>query len=436
MGVNAPDVVASDTVQPDSADVVIIGGGIVGVCAAYFLAARGQSVVLCEKGKIAGEQSGRNWGWVRQMGRDPAEIPLSMHSLALWRELNEKAGADTGFRQGGITYVCETPQELAEYENWLPTGAANGVRSELVRGDRLAELLPGLDRRFVGGLYTESDGWAEPTMAASAIANASRRLGAAVLTECAVRGLETEAGHLAYVVTERGPIRCKTAILAAGAWSRLFAGALGVDFPQLRIVGSVMRIEAPAGISPMPVGGSNFGVRPRLDGGYNVAMRNNNVAPITTDSFRLFADFFPALVKQRRELRLRFGRDFFEDWSVPRRWKLDQQSPFERVRILEPKPDEAANREGLKHLSSAFPAFAGARITNSWAGVIDVTPDAVPVIDWVEKVPGLFLASGFSGHGFGLGPGAGHLAADLVSGDAPVVDPAPFRLGRFRRAER
>src|SRR5947207_3083446 len=104
---------------PSRVDVVIIGGGIAGVSTALVLAERGVSVALCEKGLIAGEQSGRNWGWVRQAGRDAAEIPLAMLSLSLWRDMNRRTGEETGFRQSGIAYLCSNAAQEANHEAWL-----------------------------------------------------------------------------------------------------------------------------------------------------------------------------------------------------------------------------------------------------------------------------------------------------------------------------
>src|SRR6202795_1012608 len=113
------DPVASDEVVPAQADVVIVGGGIIGTSAALFLAQKGISVVLCEKGHIAGEQSSRNWGWCRKMARDPREIPLVIESLRLWEAINEAVEAETGFRSWGIMYLGETEADLARLEAWL-----------------------------------------------------------------------------------------------------------------------------------------------------------------------------------------------------------------------------------------------------------------------------------------------------------------------------
>ncbi len=428
-----PDTVEGDDRLPDAVDVVVIGGGIVGTSTALFLAESGARVALCEKGRIAGEQSSRNWGWVRQMGRDPAELPLAIESLRVWSELNDRTGADTGFRRTGITYLCESQSDVAAHEAWLSHAKVWKLDSHLLGKHELKQSLPGLEGEFEGALHTASDGRAEPTRAAPAIAEAARRAGAHILTDCAVRGIEQEAGKVSGVVTEKGPIKANQVVLAGGAWSRLFAGNLGLDFPQLKILATAARVSDVGGVPDMPVGAGNFSFRRRLDGGFSVAMRNANVAPIVPDSFRLFADFFPTLIKQWHELRLRVGGRFIEEWQTPRNWELDEKTPFEDVRILDPVPVETFNRQGFANLVKAFPAFANTQITDSWSGLIDVTPDAVPVIGAVDPVPGLYLASGFSGHGFGIGPGAGRLMAQLVLGEVPCVDPHPFRFDRFRK---
>src|SRR6202050_4195845 len=122
---------------PARADVVVIGGGIVGGSGAFYLATQGLSVALCEKGRIGGEQSSRNWGWCRTMGRDEAEIPLAMESLRLWRGMNERTGRETGFRQPGIMYLCENEKEVAAQEAWLDQAKLYQVDSRLVRGQEL-----------------------------------------------------------------------------------------------------------------------------------------------------------------------------------------------------------------------------------------------------------------------------------------------------------
>ena len=427
------EAVETDRELPGSADVVVIGGGIAGITAALYLAEAGVRVVVCEKGVVAGEQSSRNWGWVRQMGRDPAEMPLTMESLRLWRGLDAHFGIDTGFRETGITYVGRTPREISELTEWAGQGEAAGMKIVLLGRDGLDTLLPGISPRYSTGLYTVDDGRAEPGKAVPALASAARRLGAVLLQNCAVRGLETAAGKVSAVVTEHGRIAASSVIVAGGAWSRLFLGNLGVNFPQLKILGTASRVDNVSGVPEMPVGGGDFAFRKRLDGGYSVALRNANVAPIIPDSFRLFTDFFPTFLSSWHELKLRIGRQFITELQMPRSWSLDAETPFEKIRTIDPMPHEPFNRKMLVTLKTAFPAFASARITDSWAGMIDATPDAIPVIGPVASVPGLYLSSGYSGHGFGIGPGAGKLMSDIVRGVTPAVDPHPFRFDRFRQ---
>jgi len=428
------DLVQSDTHLPDRTGVVVIGGGIVGVSTALFLAEKGHHVVLCEKGRIGGEQSSRNWGWCRTMGRDEAEIPLAIESLRLWRGMNERIGRETGFRQPGILYLCQDEKELAAQEAWLDTARPYQVDSRLVRGADMDALMPGASHHFVGALHTPSDGRAEPMHAAPAIAEAARALGAKIFTGCAARGIDLHNGRAVGVVTELGRIRCDAVVLAGGAWSRLFCGNLGLDFPALKVLGSVFRTKPLEGGPEVTAAGSVFAIRKRLDGGYSVARRNANVAEIGPDHFRLLSDFLPRLINNRREIRLRVGLRSWEELRTKRRWSMEDATPMEAVRVLDPKPVARTLEEGRATLARMFPAFQRMEIAQSWGGLMDVTPDAVPVIDQVDRVPGFFIASGFSGHGFGIGPGAGRLMADIVSGDRPVVDPAPYRLARFARS--
>ena len=145
------DPVSSDEALPARVDVVVIGGGIIGASTALFLAEKGVSVALCEKGHIAGEQSSRNWGWCRKMGRDPRELPLIIESLRLWQGMNERVEAETGFRQAGIMYLAETQAELGELEGWLEHARQYQLDTRLLTRAEATELMPGLTGKWVGG---------------------------------------------------------------------------------------------------------------------------------------------------------------------------------------------------------------------------------------------------------------------------------------------
>ncbi len=276
-----PDPFISDESLPERADVVVIGGGIIGTMTALELAERGVSVTLCEKGEIGAEQSSRNWGWCRKMGRDPREIPLSLIALEAWRGMNQRVGGETGFQQCGILYLAENDAEIASKEYWLAEHARPyQLDSRLIGPDEVAKLVPGSSQRWKGALYTASDGRAEPQRAAPAIADGARAKGARIFTNCAVRGIETAGGRVAGVVTEKGPIATSSVVLAGGAWSRRFCGNLGLYLPQLTVVNSVQRTApADAGLEASASGGK-FAFRKRRDGGYTVAHRHISVADI------------------------------------------------------------------------------------------------------------------------------------------------------------
>ena len=425
------DAVRSDTELPEAVEVVVVGGGIIGTSTALALAQRGVSVALCEKGHVAGEQSSRNWGWVRKGRRDPREIPLIVESLRLWERMDETVEGETGFRATGVVWGCEDDADVATYETWLEYARPYQIDARMISGDELDRHVPNGSKRWKAAMYCASDGRAEPQKAAPAIATAAQREGAIILTDCAVRGLDLAGGRVAGVVTERGRIRCNAAVLAGGAWSRRFLRDVGVTLPQLKVRSTALRTAPIEGGPEASFWCAKGAYRKRLDGGYTIANGNVNVVPLVPDSFRFFREFLPAFKDDWRGLKLRADGRFVQEWTEARSVPLDQVSPYERCRVLDPEPDRRYNRQALANLTALFPAFAGARVVQEWAGMIDVMPDAVPVISTVESVPGLVVATGFSGHGFGIGPAAGRLAADLVTGAAPMVDPHDFRLSRF-----
>lgn len=424
--------VQGDEQLPDRVDVVVIGGGIIGVSTALELAERGLTVALCEKGGIGHEQSSRNWGWVRISRRDPRELPLMAQALPLWDGLAARIGKDVGYTRAGILFTCADDQSYEEHERWKRNLDDYPVSARMVSGAELGSLLPEVNRLQVkGALYTPDDGRAEPQQAAPAIAEGARAQGAFILTECAVRGIERSAGRVSGVITERGPIACSSVVLAGGAWSSLFCSPLSVHLPQLKVLNSVIRTTPLEGGPQSAIWANDFAVRKRQDGGYTVASGHENIADIVPDSFRYARQFWPAFKHEHASLSLRLGQRFFQEAVLPRRWALDEASPFEYRRVLDPVPSISQSNRALESLTKAFPIFSNVRIAQRWGGMIDVTPDAVPVISAVDAVPGFFIATGFSGHGFGIGPAAGRLMANLVTGETPIVDIKAFSLSRF-----
>ena len=416
---------------PQKADVVIIGGGIVGVSTAWFLAKQGVDVVLCEKGHIMGEQSSRNWGWVRSQGRDRRELPMMIESMNIWRGLEVEIGEDVGFTQGGCLYMASNEKRLQEYTDWLDTAKEFGLDTQVIEGKELDQHVSGASSRWLGAMYTASDARAEPHKAGPAIARAAMRSGAKLLTSCAVRGVETEGGRLSAVVTEHGSIKTSTALCAAGAWTSMFCRSLGISVPQLQVRGTVARTSPADVILNGNVFDKKLGIRRRQDGGYTLAHGSILDHFITPSTFRFAIKFLPSLAHEMGALRLSIGSPFFEELRTPRTWALDEESPFERTRVLNPEPNPQVLKKIRKNLDEVFPQLAGSRIVESWAGMVETTPDVVPVMCEHESIPGFHIATGLSGHGFGIGPGAGKALAAMLTGTDIGIDMSPFRLSRF-----
>lgn len=423
--------VPGDEKLPKRVDVVVIGGGIVGASTALELAERGHSVALCEKGGIACEQSSRNWGWVRLSRRDIREMPLMIEATKLWGGLAERTGRETGYRQTGIVFTAPSKKVQDENERFRDELHYYQVPSSLLSADDIKAKYPDLDLQLEGGLLTAKDGRAEPQLAGPAIALAARDRGASILVECAVRGLELSGGKVSGVVTERGTIACDAAVLAGGAWSNFFARRYGIDIPQLNVTASVLRTNPLEGGPEEAMWCKDFALRKRLDGGYTIASGHENFVDIVPRSFKYFFRYMPALRSDWESLNFRFSGQFFKDLADAKLRPLDEASAFEYTRVLDPVPSKRLTDGALAALAEVWPVFKKATIAQRWGGLIDITPDAIPVIDETAKIPGFFIATGFSGHGFGIGPGAGKLMADIVTRKTPIVDPKAFRLSRF-----
>ncbi|MFK7868981.1 MAG: NAD(P)/FAD-dependent oxidoreductase [Roseobacter sp.] len=418
---------------PRAADVVVIGGGVVGVSTALFLARAGQRVVLLEKGRIAGEQSSRNWGWIRQQGRDLDELPIMVEANRLWRELAGQTNLDIGLTQGGTTYLARTEQKLATYEDWTQHAKACGVDTRLLSRREVAEMFPGMADSYPGGLHTPSDLRAEPWVAVPALAGIAAREGVTILENCAVRCLDIDAGQVAGVVTELGRIRTPKVVLAAGAWSSLFLRNHGVSVPQLSVRATVAATTPLPAVSTGGVVDDRIAFRPRADGGYSLAAGGAREIFIGPDALRALPKYLTQIKTDPFGTQLRLGAPsgFPDAWRTARRWHADSVSPFEKTRVLNPAPNAEKLTAIKRNFRRTFPDLPDFELKTTWAGMIDVMPDLVPIVDNVAPLPGLTLGTGFSGHGFGIGPAMGRVLADLVLGRPVGHDLSRFRFSRF-----
>lgn len=419
-----------DTTLPRESEVVIIGGGMVGACAAWFLAQRGIPVVVCEKGYIGAEQSTRALGWVRVTSRDPRDMALNLDSRRQWTALSRQLGG-TGYRTTGLLYTASNSAELHGYERWLAAVREFEPDSRLISAQQTRALLPQCTARFAGALYTPGDGCAEPTQAPLRIAAGAQQLGACIVTQCAVRGLQRAAGRICGVVTERGTVQARAVLIAAGVWSGLLCRNEGIDLPLLA-TGSYLLRTTPLEGPDICARHGMIGIRRNADGGYTVGSPRS-LFQITPEALRRLPQFWPVLKSRWSSTTLRLGQPFFTGWRRGLGWAVDEQTPFERERVHDPGAAPWA-LQVWKSAQQLYPFFQRATLAESWGGSVDVTPDALPVISAVDQVPGLFIAAGFSGGGFGAAPGAGKLAAELITDSPPQVDPLPYRYRRFVEA--
>ena len=422
--------VASDEHLPDAVDVVVVGGGIVGAAATYYLAKRGLKVALIEKGHIACEQSSRSWGWCRLQNRDPREMPLSLLSMRLWDSLAPEIGQDLGFRRTGLIYTTDDAAMLAGWESWLPTAREFGVETYMLSAKDAAARIPQTRRNWVGGLHSVRDGKAEPALAAPILAEGARALGATIHQQCSARGLDITNGQVTGVHTERGMIRTDAILCAAGAWASTFLRRHGIRFPQASVRQTALRTKPTVNVGEV-LYCPDLAMTRRLDGSYTMAISGRATLELTPQGIGFAREFMPQFIQRLKAVQMGVGASFLTGpESLSARFGKDDRL-FERNRIAAPVPNRRLVQAIMDNVRGTFPQLAGLEIDHAWSAYVDCTPDAVPVISAVDPVGGLYLAAGCSGHGFGLGPGIGYLASELIANDRPSVDPTQFRLNRL-----
>ncbi|MBI4336261.1 MAG: FAD-binding oxidoreductase [Chloroflexi bacterium] len=419
------------------ADVVVVGGGIAGCATAYFLAKRGAKVVLVEKNsQVNFEQSSRNAGFVRQQGRHPLELPLMMECNRMWQGFEKELNADLEWVQGGNLRLALTESDMAHLEELAKLEGGMGLDVRLLSPKEVQDLVPDIRVKVTGAMFTPSDGQAEPPKVASAFARAAQELGARVYTRCTAEGVIVANRQVNGVATERGEIKAPVVVCAAGAYSSRFARLVGLDLPQ-RVVTTMGSIES----TPQPpiarttMWGGGFGFRQRGNGmvwfsaGVQRAVASYD---ITLDSLRHVRLFLPNFVRNRQMFTLHFGAEFFRDLGRRMPWAEARRHPFAYAVDFEPTPRPQRIAGAVALMRQVFPGLSSPQAHRSWAGRIDATPDAVPVLGEADAVKGFLFATGFSGHGFGLGPIAGRLTSELVLDGKPSLDIRGFRFSRFK----
>ena len=364
-------------------DVLIVGGGVHGCAAAYFLARRGLSVLLLEKERIASHASSRSAGGVRQLGRDLAEVPLSAAAMELWHDLRAILGEDSGFRVSGQVRVAETEADMTLLAERAAVMRARGFdHEELLDRSDLRRMLPALADHCVGGLVSRRDGFANPYRTTLAFAKAARALGAEIREGARVVAVE-RAGGLWTLATQDGQrLTGRILLNTAGAWGNRIADALG---------------------EPVPLGYA----------AYMITMTSRLpafVGPVVIGTGR------PLSLKQLPNGAVMIGGGYTGSGL------LDAANPA--------SVDPRGLSYNVRTAVELFPVMQPASVARSWAGFEGVMPDHIPVIG-PSRQEGAFHAFGFCGHGFQLAPAVGSLMAELIATGSTNLSVAPFGIDRF-----
>jgi glycine/D-amino acid oxidase-like deaminating enzyme len=354
-----------------------------------------------------------------------------MASIPLWRELESELNFDLEWRQGGCLYVASDEEDWTSFQQWMDVARQYGLDTRTLDRRQIDTVVTGMHGPALGGLYTPSDGQAEPRRVAAAFAARAAEAGALFFEGCGVLGVERAGGAIAGVVTERGTLRTSRFICVAGASSWRLLDTLGLELPQQAVRGTCMRTNPLPRITASTFWGHGLGVRQRANGAINLADDMQVDVDMTLGHFRALKWFLPELWKQREKFSFHLNGACLRDL----RERLPGVVPTgERVlhpRDPHPQPNLGHAPRALKKLRTLFPALKDAQVVESWAGLIDVLPDGIPVIDAPPQVRGLTIATGFCGHGFAMGPIVGKLLAEMNDGGEASLDLSAFRLQRF-----
>ena len=368
-------------------DVIIIGGGIIGCATAYYLAKKGRSVLVLEASDYIGNGgSSRNGGGVRQSGRDPRELPMVMWGIKnLWPNLSEELGFNVEYTQKGNLRLGKTEAHLKILQGLTDRAVACGLDVRMISGDEVREINPYLSEEVIGASWCPTDGHANPMATTLAYYKKARELGVRFITGEPVVKLEKIKGVLRKVVTENNVYEGDKILVAAGYESRKITATVGIDIPMEKLKLTCLVTEAEPYMFEQMLGTAE-------------------------------ADFYGHQTEH--------GSFVFGGSTGMENCDKDNGKAI----------SSSINASCIcRGIMKYFPALSDAKIVREWSGFIDECADKIPVISPVEEVEGLYLACGFTGHGFGIAPGAGYNIAEMLTdGNYTVDNMADFRYDRFK----
>ncbi|MEO7125518.1 MAG: FAD-binding oxidoreductase [Nakamurella sp.] len=408
------------------ADVVVIGGGIVGCMTALELAKSGVKPVVLEKGAVGHEQSSRNWGYIRQQGRADSEIPLMVEARDTWAGFEAYTGSNIGWRESGNLRLLENEQDVQWYRDWAQKGRAQNIPVEILQPDAISAMLPRARGDWLAATYTPTDGQADPVLATQATAAMAERLGAIILQNTVANSILVRRGKVVGVSTPEGVIATESVVIAGGVWTRRLLMDVGINLPLQWIRLTVAETAPLDGFPDIPtVWSREVSFRQTQNGGLLFAGSSRADVDVMPSALNNISHFLPTLRHNLKTFQMRVGKAAFLDL----RTRLSSKS---RYAGWEPTVNMRSVRNSFAALCKVYPEVADAPIARSWAGYIDGTPDNLPVLSTVSTIKGLVVGGGFSGHGFGIAPASGRILSELAqSGTTERHDISAFDLARF-----
>lgn len=368
----------------ETADVVVLGAGIIGASTAYYLSRDGHQVVLLDSHGLLGSGGASQAcaGGVRHQGRHPEELPFATQALKLWRHLESELDADLGYRQDGMAVVTDEEELIAVLEERVVREKAAGLEIELLGQQALHERVPGVSPRMLAGSYCPLDGHADPLKTISALIRHCRQQGVRLHLHTAAQEILVRKGRVCGVLTARNQLSCRHVVLATGAWSRTLAASAGLNLPIKSFALQMMVTpRRPHALDP---------VLAWL--GHGVSLKQ-----VPSGTF-VIGGGWPGLLR-----------------------------PSSHAADLIP----GSLAKSARTVSRLYPAIGRLPVIRAWAGVEGFCDDELQLLGPVNRPRGLIVAAGFSGHGFALGPGVGNaIARYLTTGDWPRIL-EPFSLDRF-----
>ena len=368
------------------ADVIIVGGGLMGAASAFFLRKRGRSVILLERGLVGQQASGVNFGNVRRQGRFLPQLPLAHRSRAIWGRMKELLGEDAEFLVTGHVRGVYDEAQAAVVEQYAKDARGWGLELELVGGSAFRRRFPFFGSEVVCGSNSPNDGHANPRLAAPAFGRAAARAGARVIENCDVQAVDKDGEDFRVQAADGRCFRAPSALICAGAWGDKLSAAFGEPVP-------------------MTPHGPSMGVTEPLPYG---------IVPVVGVSTKVAHEV--VYFRQVKRGNIVFGGGL----------RGPAYPDLKRAYVL---PENVLRQ--LRELRRLAPVLGKLQVLRTWSGIEGYMRDELPVMGPSGRVSGLYYAFGFCGHGFQLGPGVGDVMAELIDTGATTTPIEPFHIQRF-----